>query len=134
MQRPIARRRAERRGDFVELRSRPKADSLGFDFWRARNEQQVENQQHDPDVNGRVSEIEDEEVTPKGMQIEIVNHRSMRKAINRIAERAADYQSKADGGKHGSRSNQPPPEQPGRPQGQREQSRLPQLRTRERTY
>lgn len=53
--------------------------------WLTRDGQEVEYQQRDPDIDGRVGDIKDEKVTAKGMQIEIVNDRSMRKAINGVA-------------------------------------------------
>jgi hypothetical protein len=97
-------------------------------FRRARDEEQVENQQRHPDIDRCVSDIKDEEVTPESMQIEIIDDGSMRNAINRIAEGAADNQPKPHGGQHGLRSNQPPHKQTGRRQGNREQSVLARRR------
>jgi hypothetical protein len=64
---------------------------------RAPDWRQAENQQRDPDVDGCVSDIEDEKMTAQRMQIEIVDDSAVRNAIDRIAEGAADNQSKADG-------------------------------------
>jgi hypothetical protein len=101
---------------------------LGSALWRAWDKQQVENQQRDPNVDRRVGNIKDEKVTAKRVQIEIVEDRSMRKTIDRIAECAANDQSKACGGQCGSGSKEPPREQTGRSQSQRKQNGLPRRR------
>jgi hypothetical protein len=77
--------------------------------WCARDRQQVENQQHDPDIYGRVGDIKDKIVTAKRMKIEIINDGAMNNAINRVAQGSANNQSEADGWQCGSGSREPPP-------------------------
>ena len=72
--------------------------SLASAGWRARDrQQQVDHQQHNPDVNGRIGEVEYKKVAAEGMQIKIVNDGAMNNAVDRIAEGAADDQSEPDG-------------------------------------
>ena len=72
--------------------------SLASAGWRARDrQQQVDHQQHNPDVNGRIGEVEYKKVAAEGMQIKIINDGAMNNAVDRIAEGAADDQSEPDG-------------------------------------
>ena len=72
--------------------------SLASAGWRARDrQQQVDHQQHNPDVNGRIGEVEDKKVAPEGMQIKVINDSAMNNAVDRVAEGAADDQSESDG-------------------------------------
>ena len=57
---------------------------------RARGQQQVKNQERDPDVDGGVSDIEDEKVPSKSVQIEIVDDGPVRNPIDCVAESAAE--------------------------------------------
>jgi hypothetical protein len=90
--------------------------NLQFALWRtpliltlsrAGSQQQIENQERDPDVYGCISDIEDEKVPSKGVQIKIIDDGAVRNPINCIAESAADNQSEADRGKRRSGSKQP---------------------------
>ena len=81
---------------------------LTWAFGHSRGEQEIENQQRDPDVDRGVRDVEDEKMTAKRMQIEIVNDRSMRESIDGVAQGAADNQSKARRRQSGPGPEQPP--------------------------
>ena len=113
-----------RRADLANLSSRRVADTPGFGSSGRAERKQVENQQRDPEIDRRVGDIEDEEVTAERVQVEIVDHRPVHKAVDRVAERAADDQSKADGGQSGSARASHHASKRRRRQRQREQNRL----------
>src|SRR5271156_6887267 len=91
---------------------------------RARDGQKSDNQQYNADVYRRIGEVEDKKVAAKGVQIEIINDSAMNNAVNRVAKGAPDDQSEPGGGQPGSGSREPPREQGGCRQREREQDRL----------
>ena len=62
-------------------------------IWRVGGKQKIDYQQHDADVNCRIGDIKNKEVTAKRMQIEIINDGAMNNPVDRIAKGAADDQS-----------------------------------------
>jgi hypothetical protein len=62
-------------------------------IWRVGGKQKIDNQQHNADVNGRIGDIKNKEVTAKRMQIEIINDGAVNNPVDRIAKGAPDDQS-----------------------------------------
>ena len=63
-------------------------------------------------------------MTPKRVQVEIVDDGAVRKSIDRVAQSAADNQAEADCRQHESGSKQPPREETDHRQGQHEERDL----------